>query len=66
MKYKKNCPTCDSVACAANEEGHCIALVECFSDKKCPFFKTKKQAKKERDYCEIRMAELAIRRIKTC
>lgn len=59
MTDVKQFPTCAAVECAACEEGHCIALIDNnFGKRKCPFFKAKEQAAKEKDYCEKRLADI--------
>ena len=59
MTYLKNCPTCGAVDCDTNEEGHCIALTTTdFRNKKCPFYKTKEQAKNDRAKCEERLTNI--------
>ena len=56
---QNKCPTCYATNCANNEENRCIALTtNDFEHRKCPFFKTKTQAEKEKAYCEQRLAEL--------
>ena len=59
MSYDKNLPTCAVEECAACEEGHCTILINNdFGTRKCPFFKTKEQAAKEKAYCEKRLADI--------
>ena len=59
MKDIEKCPTCGVAECAGCENGHCICLVNNnFGKRKCPFFKTKQQAKREKHYCEQRMANI--------
>lgn len=58
MKNEKR-PACDAEECAACYEGRCIALSDNnFGTRKCPFFKTKEQAAKEKAYCEKRLADI--------
>lgn len=61
MASVEKCPTCKAAECAACEDGHCVALGDNnFGKRKCPFFKTKAQAAKEKDYCEKRLASIRI------
>lgn len=56
---EKEFPTCTAAECAACVEGHCNALTNNnFGERKCPFFKTKEQAAKEKDYCKKRLADI--------
>lgn len=58
---KEKYPACNAKECAACDEGRCNALTKNnFGTRKCPFFKTKEQAEKEKDLCEKRMAEFRI------
>lgn len=59
MSYEKNLPNCVAEECAACEEGHCTILTSNdFGARKCPFFKTREQAAKEKAYCEKRLADM--------
>ena len=59
MEYSKICPTCGALDCDANEEGRCIALRKNdFGNRKCPFYKTKEEAEKDRAKCEERLANI--------
>lgn len=56
-------PKCDAAECAAYEKGRSIALIDNdFGERKCPFFKTKEQAAKEKQQCEKRLAEIGTRK----
>lgn len=58
MKFNGNCPACHMAECFACEDEHCLILTRnYFGERKCPFFKTKEQTEKEREYCHNRMAE---------
>lgn len=54
------CPTCDKVECFGHDEGFCMVLIRNDFAKECPFFKTKEQVAREREYCQMRMAELRV------
>jgi hypothetical protein len=59
MNNNKICPPCGAVECAGCENGKCIFLTDNnFGEKGCPFFKTKEQAQKEKDYCQQRLANI--------
>lgn len=57
MNYQQ-CPACTVKECFACEEGHCLILTKNNFDKKCPFFKTREQVAKEKEYCRNRMADI--------
>lgn len=59
MKDLNKCPVCLTEECFGCEEGRCIVLTKKdFGGRKCPFFKTREQVAKEKEYCRQRMAEL--------
>lgn len=59
MIDSKKCPTCDVAKCFACDEGHCVILIDNnFGERKCPFFKTRKQVAEEEAYCEKRLANI--------
>ena len=50
---------CNAVACFAHKDGYCICLKDNdFGNKRCPFFKTKSQYKKQVKKCEERLQNL--------
>lgn len=58
MSEYYKCPTCNVVECFACEDGYCLILTNNkFGERECPFFKTREQVEKEREYCRKRMAE---------
>lgn len=59
MKWDRKPPACAETECASCEEGRCNALaVNDFWPRKCPFFKTREQVAKEKEYCEKRLADI--------
>lgn len=46
---EERCPTCDRAECDGCENGYCVILTDNHFKNGCPFFKTKEQAKEERD-----------------
>lgn len=56
---EKICPACDKAECFGCEDGACLVLIKNdFGYKECPFFKTREQVEKERQYCRNRMATI--------
>ena len=61
MKKIYGLPRCYEDGCFACEKGHCTVLTNNnFGKRPCPFFKTMKQVKKEKDYCKERLEDIAI------
>lgn len=59
MNDGKKFPVCAVEKCAAWEGGYCTALTDNnFGVRKCPFFKTREQVAKEKEYCEKRLDEI--------
>ena len=54
-------PACASVKCASCDDYRCLALTDNnFGKKKCPFFKTKEQVEKEKEYYKKRLDDIRI------
>lgn len=52
-------PACGKVECFANNEKHCVILTKKdFGTRECPFFKTREQVEKEKEYCRNRWQTL--------
>ena len=52
-------PACDEVMCFACNGTQCTILDrKKFVNRRCPFFKTREQLEKEREYCRERMAKI--------
>ncbi len=59
-------PACILEECAGWENGHCVCLVENNFSGKCPFFKTREQVAKEKEYCNQRIAEILKGEVEKC
>ena len=63
MPKAKDFPACAEAECAACEQGYCTVLIDNdFGTRKCPFFKTREQAAKDKAYREKRLADIGIRK----
>lgn len=44
-------PACGKVECFAYQDGCCVLLTDNNFNKDCPFYKTREQVAKEKEYC---------------